>query len=322
MGNALVERILPQKPKRLIVLSRDEWKQLEMRKRFPDNGPMRYFLGDVRDRDRLLRAFRGVDIVIHAAALKQVPALEYDPRESVLTNVIGAQNVIDAALDCGVRKALLIGTDKACQPVNTYGACKAVAERLFIQGNAYSGERGTRFAAVRYGNVVGSRGSVVPLFLEQRATGTLTITDPRMTRFWITMPQALDLIETALSRMHGGEVFVPKIPSMGVTDLAKAIAPDCEQRVTGIRPGEKLHETLINEHEAANTVDTGDMYVIQPAHPWWTVDYGGKPTLPEGFRYSSDTNQQWLTADDMRHLLGLAADTPSTVVPLRRGRRA
>ncbi len=310
LGRALVARILPHRPRRLIIFSRDELKQSEMRQQYPDDiGPMRYFIGDVRDRDRLARAFDGVDTVIHAAALKQVPAVEYNPFEAVLTNVIGAKNVVDAAIDRGVKRVLAISTDKAVAAVNTYGKTKALAEGLFVQANAYAGKFGTRFAVCRYGNVVGSRGSVVPLFLRQRESGTLTITDERMTRFWITLPEAVDLIEHSLSHMRGGEIFVPRIPSMRVTELAQAIGPDCRVTITGIRPGEKLHETLISEDEARNALDCGNVYVIQPAHPWWTVDAVAGSALPDGWSYRSDTNAHWFGLTELRHLLGLEVTT-------------
>src|SRR5688572_9995915 len=234
-------------PKKLIILSRDELKQHEMRQIYPDGGdsPMRYFIGDVRDRDRLYRAFHGVDIVIHAAALKQVPACEYNPFEAVQTNVIGAKNVIDAAIDQGVKKVMALITDKAVNPINLYGATKLCAEKLFVHGNSYSGEGGCRFSCARYGNVVGSRGSVIPLFMEQRPSGVITVTDQRMTRFWITLDQGVDFVLQCIGAMEGGEIFVPKIPSMHIMELVKAIAPDCRIEYTGIRPGEKVHEVLV-----------------------------------------------------------------------------
>lgn len=305
LGHALVEHIMPLKPKRLIILSRDEWKQNEMRRKWTDAGdtPIRYFIGDVRDRDRLMRAFRGVDIVIHAAAMKQVGACEYDPAEAIKTNIDGARNVIDAALDCGVGKVLAISSDKACCPTNLYGASKLVSEKLFVQANSYSGDSGTRFAVCRYGNVVGSRGSVVPLFEEQRKSGVVTITDERMTRFWITQQGAVELVMQSLARMSGGEVFIPKIPSMSVVNLAHAVAPDCAHRIVGIRPGEKLHETLLSDEESTHSLDAGDLYIIQPLHPWWQVgQHAGNP-LPQGFAYRSDSNSQWLSVDNLRALL-------------------
>jgi len=293
-------------PKKLIIFSRDELKQHEMRQVYPDTGdsPMRYFIGDVRDRERLYRAFHGVDIVVHAAALKQVPACEYNPFEAVQTNIIGAKNVIDAAVDQGVKKVIAISTDKAVNPINLYGATKLCAEKLFVQGNSYSGEGGTRFSCARYGNVVGSRGSVVPLFLEQRKQGRITITDPRMTRFWITLEQGVRFVIKCIEIMYGGEIFVPKIPSMNILDLAKAIAPDCEMEYIGIRPGEKLHEVLISEDEARHTVELDDMYIIQPVYPWWRMEnWAGAKPLPEGFRYTSDTNTRWLSVEGLRRMI-------------------
>jgi len=294
------------RPKKLIIFSRDELKQHEMRQLYPDSGdsPIRYFVGDVRDRERLQRAFSGVDIVVHAAALKQVPACEYNPFEAVLTNVLGAKNVIDAAIDCGVKRVMAISTDKAVNPINLYGATKLCAEKLFVQGNSYSGEGGPRFSCARYGNVVGSRGSVVPLFLEQRKNRKITVTDPRMTRFWITLEQGVRFVIKCIEIMHGGEIFVPKIPSMNILDLAKAIAPDCEVEYIGIRPGEKLHEVLISEDEARHTVELDDMYIIQPLHPWWRVEnWAAAKPLPEGFRYTSDTNTRWLSVEELRRMI-------------------
>ena len=291
-------------PQRLVIFSRDELKQHEMRVGGFDHPSLRYFIGDVRDVDRLRRAMHGVDIVIHAAALKQVPACEYNPIEAVMTNVMGARNVIEAALDTGVKKVMTISTDKAVNPLNLYGATKLVAEKLFIQGNAYSGPGPTRFSCARYGNVVGSRGSVIPLFLEQRKNGNVTITDPRMTRFWITLKQGVHFVIRCIEQMKGGEVFVPKIPSMNIMDLVKAVASNCEIEHIGIRSGEKLHEVLIGEDEARQTVELEDMFVIQPAHPWWFSDNWkeGCP-LPDGFRYSSDKNSQWLKVSELQALI-------------------
>jgi UDP-N-acetylglucosamine 4,6-dehydratase len=293
-----------QRPGKLIIFSRDELKQHEMQKSGFDHPSLRYFLGDVRDVDRLRRAMHGVDVVVHAAALKQVPACEYNPIEAVLTNVIGARNVIDAALDCRVARVVALSTDKAVNPVNLYGATKLVAEKLFVDGNAYSGTGGTTFACVRYGNVVGSRGSVIPLFLEQRLTGRITVTDARMTRFWITLEQGVRLVIRAVTEMRGGEVFVPQIPSMNVMDLAKAVAPEAEISLIGIRPGEKLHEVLVSEDEARQTVELDDAYLIQPTHSWWEVANlkGAKP-VPAGFRYTSDTNPRWLSVEELRSLV-------------------
>ena len=306
-GRKFVEIVLREKkPAKIIIFSRDELKQHEMRRSYPDvgNSPIRYFIGDVRDNNRLHRAFRGVDFVVHAAALKQVPACEYNPIEAIMTNLMGAKNVIDAALDTGVKRVMALSTDKAVNPVNLYGATKLAAEKLFIQSNAYSGSQETRFSCVRYGNVVGSRGSVIPLFIKQRQNGSITITDPRMTRFWLTLEQGVQFVIRCIEQMHGGEVFVPKIPSMNIMDLARAIAPDCQVHHIGIRPGEKLHEVLISEDEARNTLDVEDMLVIQPAHPWWFAGNwkGGHP-LPDGFRYSSDSNSRWLGVSELQELL-------------------
>ncbi|MDH7472939.1 MAG: UDP-N-acetylglucosamine 4,6-dehydratase (inverting) [Anaerolineae bacterium] len=291
-------------PKKLIIFSRDELKQHEMRMSGFDHPCMRYFIGDVRDARRLRRAMNGVDIVVHAAALKQVPACEYNPMEAIMTNVIGARNVIDAALDMGVRKVMALSTDKAVNPVNLYGATKLCAEKLFVQSNAYAGGTGTHFSCVRYGNVVGSRGSVIPLFLEQRQNNRVTVTDRRMTRFWITLEQGVRFVIRCIEQMHGGEIFVPKIPSMNIMDLVQVVAPGCDVEYIGIRPGEKLHEVLISEDEARHTIDMEDMYIIQPAHPWWKVENwtGGRP-LPEGFRYASNTNSQWLSVEQLRELI-------------------
>jgi UDP-N-acetylglucosamine 4,6-dehydratase len=287
------------------VYSRDELKQSEMRDRFGDR-QVRYMIGDVRDRARMTRAVEGADIIVHAAAMKQVPACEYNPFEAVRTNVLGAQHVVDAAIDARVSKVVALSTDKAVNPVNLYGATKLCAEKIFVQGNAYAAQHRTRFACVRYGNVVGSRGSVVPVFREQmRATGRITITDERMTRFWITLPQAVDLVLYALASMEGGEVFVPKIPSMRVVDLAQAIAPGVEHERIGIRPGEKLHEILITADEARHTIDAGERFVVLPEQPWWDgkgSNIEGRP-LCDGFSYTSDTNDSWLTIDDLQQLL-------------------
>jgi UDP-N-acetylglucosamine 4,6-dehydratase/5-epimerase len=290
-------------PRKLIVFSRDELKQHEMQQRFGD-GLVRYFLGDVRDRERLYRAFHGVDVVVHAAALKQVPACEYNPFEAILTNVMGAKNIIDAAIDCGVRRVLAISTDKAVSPINLYGATKLCAEKLFVDGNAYVGERPTRFACSRYGNVVGSRGSVIPIFLEQRRSGTLTVTDPNMTRFWLTLEQGVAFVIRCIEDMEGGEIFVPKIPSMNIMDLSRALAPGCNVEYIGIRPGEKTHEMLVSEEEAAWTVEQDDRFVILPldrqrCSPHWAR---GR-RLPAGFRYTSDTNGERLTTDALAKLL-------------------
>ena len=290
-------------PKKLIIYSRDELKQHEMRTDGFDHPSLRYFIGDVRDGDRLHRALQGVDIVIHAAALKQVPACEYNPIEAIMTNIMGARNIIDAALNSDVSRVLALSTDKAVNPINLYGATKLAAEKLFIQSNAYAGSSPTRFSCVRYGNVLGSRGSVIPLFIKQRDNGIITLTDQRMTRFWLTLEQGVRFVIRSIEQMNGGEVFVPMIPSMRIVDLAEAIAPSCEIKEIGIRPGEKLHEALVSEDEARQALELDDMYVIQPTHPWWKNDgwIHGR-TLPDGFSYSSDTNVSWLSIDELREM--------------------
>lgn len=297
------------RPKKLIIFSRDELKQHEMRLKYPDTeeSPVRYFIGDVRDRERLHRALHGVNLVFHAAALKQVPSCEYNPFEAVKTNILGAQNLIDAAIDNGVQRVIALSTDKAVNPVNLYGATKQVAEKLFVDGNSYAGTRPTRFSVVRYGNVVGSRGSVIPLFQDQRKTGCLTITDKRMTRFWVTLDQVVRFIIRCTGQARGGEIFVPKIPSMRILDLAEAVAPGCRVHVSGIRPGEKLHEVLISPDEARNTVEFDEMFLIQPLFPWWNHDHpeGGK-LVPDGFSFESHTNSSWLTQSELRKLIGEA----------------
>lgn len=291
-------------PKKIIIFSRDELKQHEMRLHGFDDPALRYFIGDVRDASRLRRAMREVDVVVHAAALKQVPACEYNPIEAVLTNVMGARNVIEAALDADVEKVIALSTDKAVNPVNLYGATKLVAEKLFVQANSYSGTKPTRFACVRYGNVVGSRGSVIPLFMDQRKEGKITITDSRMTRFWITLDQGVHFVARCIEQIHGGEVFVPKIPSMNITDLAKAVAPNCEVSLIGIRPGEKLHEVLMGEDESWHSVELNDMFVIKPLHTWWNSEnWPDGKKLPEGFRYSSDANPSKLSIKDLQKII-------------------
>jgi UDP-N-acetylglucosamine 4,6-dehydratase len=265
---------------------------------------LRYFIGDVRDVTRLRRAFSDVDVVIHAAALKQVPACEYNPIEAVETNITGARNVIEAALDAAVPRVLSLSTDKAVNPINLYGATKLVAEKLFVQANAYSGPRPIRFSCVRYGNVFGSRGSVIPLFLKQRASGLLTVTDPRMTRFWISLEMGVRFVIDCVERMHGGEIFVPRIPSTTIMDIAQAVAPEAKIEKIGIRPGEKLHEVLVSEDEARHTVELDDRFVIQPTHPWWaTKSWEGGRSLQAGFRYSSDSNTEMLGVDELRAVI-------------------
>ena len=304
-GRKFTELMLKDvRPKKLIVFSRDELKQHEMRQQFGDDS-VRYFLGDVRDRERLYRAFQGVDVVVHAAALKQVPACEYNPFEAILTNVMGAKNVIDAAIDCGVKRVMALSTDKACQPVNLYGATKLCAEKLFVDGNAYAGDRVTRFACARYGNVVASRGSVISVFREQRRNGRITITDPAMSRFWITLDQGARFVVRCLEEMHGGEIFVPKIPSMTILELSRTVAPDCEVDVIGTRPGEKTHEILVSEDEARYTLELDDKFVILPLGPERAAKrWPGSRPLHPGFRYASDTNQEQLTPEALTRLLG------------------
>ena len=290
-------------PKVIRVYSRDELKQHEMRQQFGEEH-IRYFIGDIRDSDRLKRAMEGVDIVIHAAALKQVPACEYNPLEAIKTNIHGAQNLIDAAIDTGVKKVMALSTDKAANPVNLYGATKLCAEKIIIQGNAYAGTRETKFSCVRYGNVLGSRGSVIPVFKKQKKTGKITITDKRMTRFWLTLDQAVQLVIDGLNNMQGGEIFIPKIPSMKVMDLAKAVAPECEIQIIGIRPGEKLHEILITEEEGFNAVDYKGMYVIMPHYSWWeNRKYSTCKKMPDGFHYTSKENKEWLTVDNLKKII-------------------
>jgi len=305
-GKKFIKILLQEyRPTKIIVLSRDELKQHEMRQAGFDHKSLRYFIGDVRDAQRLRRAFNGVDIVVHAAALKQVPACEYNPMEAIKTNILGSSNVIEAGLDAGVTRVIALSTDKAVNPVNLYGATKLAAEKLFVQSNTYAGGTATRFSCVRYGNVVGSRGSVVPVFLKQRDNGAITITDKRMTRFWISLEQGVRFVIRCCEQMSGGEVFVPKIPSMKLLDLAKALAPKAQIKTIGIRPGEKLHEVLVSGDEARSTVELDDMYVVQPAEAFWfgrEWENQGRP-LEDGFRYTSDTNQDWLSVDQLREII-------------------
>ena len=308
-GKKCAEIILKNyKPAKLIIFSRDELKQFEMSQAFSEREfpCIRYFIGDIRDKDRLIRAFDGVDYVIHAAALKQVPSSERNPFEAIKTNIIGAENIINAAIDREVKKVVALSTDKAANPVNLYGATKLCSDKLFISGNSYSGWHGTRFSVVRYGNVIGSRGSVIPFFKKLSSTGILPITDPRMTRFWITLEQGVNFVLKCLEMSEGGELFVPKIPSMNIMDIAKAIAPHCKYEVVGIRPGEKIHEVLITEDDARHTLQMEDCYVVEPEFNWWSnkkhVGNGGKP-VPEGFRYASNTNDRWLTVEELRKLI-------------------
>ena len=304
-GKKFVEIMLREyHPKRLVILSRDELKQHDMREAGYDDARLRYFIGDVRDPSRLQRAFSGVTVVVHAAALKQVPACEYNPFEAIQTNIMGGRNVIDAAIDQGVERILALSTDKAVNPVNLYGATKLCAEKVFVQANAYAGAQETRFSCARYGNVVGSRGSVIPVFVEQRKRGKITVTDPRMTRFWLTLEHGVRFVIRAIEQMHGGEIFVPKIPSMRLVDLAEVVAPGCAIEFIGIRPGEKLHEVLLSEDEARNAVELDEMYIIQPSHPWWKkVNWVHARALPQGFRYTSDSNEQWLSHEQLQELI-------------------
>ncbi len=313
-GRRFIETVLTQaKPRKLIVYSRDELKQHEMQIDLAEKfdaaalTPMRFFLGDVRDRERLQLAMRGVDIVIHAAALKQVPAAEYNPSECIHTNIMGAENVVWACLYNHVKQVVALSTDKACNPVNLYGATKLASDKTFVAANNLSGDIGTRFSVVRYGNVVGSRGSVAPLFQRLIAKGVteLPITDARMTRFWITLNQGVDFVLSSLDQMRGGEIFVPKIPSMKMTDLAEAMAPGVAIKVIGIRPGEKLHEMMISVDDARTTVDLGDRYAIEPAFVEYprTPFAQTHPLVEEGFSYASDTNEEWLSGDGLLALL-------------------
>jgi UDP-N-acetylglucosamine 4,6-dehydratase len=308
-GQAFVKQMLSQhRLSRLVIYSRDELKQFEMRQKFSVSC-LRFFIGDVRDAERLNRALAGVDIVIHAAALKQVPAAEYNPIECIKTNVIGAENVINACIDQKVKKVIALSTDKAVNPVNLYGATKLCSDKLFVAGNHLAGKDGPRFSVVRYGNVIGSRGSVIPFFKECAKQGKLPITDPRMTRFWIRLEDGARFVEHRLKVMRGGEIFIPKIPSMRVTDLATAIGPDCEQETTGIRPGEKLHELLITRDDARHTLEFDDHYVIQPGiHMWDYVEsavYGkerGRP-VPADFEYASHSNSHWLDVKELKAVI-------------------
>ncbi len=314
-GHRFVKTVLARyKPARLVVFSRDEMKQYDMEHEFPiaAHPAMRYFLGDVRDKERLAAAMRGIDVVIHAAALKHVPAAEYNPIECIHTNILGAENVIQAAIGAGVRRVIALSTDKAANPINLYGASKLAADKLFVAANALAGKGGTRFAIVRYGNVVGSRGSVVPFFRRLVAEGApeLPITDARMTRFWITLQQGVDFVLSSLDMMTGGEIFVPRIPSMKIVDLARCLAPELPHRMVGIRPGEKLHEVMVPEDDGRTTIALEDRYIIEPQFPWWSHaphSANGARPVAAGFRYSSDQNDEWLDVAGMRALLGSEA---------------
>jgi UDP-N-acetylglucosamine 4,6-dehydratase/5-epimerase len=307
-GKKCTETILTRyKPKRLIIFSRDELKQFEMAQLFSkgEYPCIRYFIGDVRDKERLYRAFQNVDVIIHAAAMKQVPACEYNPTEAIKTNIIGAQNIINVAADCKVKKVIALSTDKAANPVNLYGATKLCSDKLFIAGNAFVGHDVTKFSVVRYGNVIGSRGSVIPFFLKKKEEGVLPITDPRMTRFWITLDQGVNFVLKSLERMVGGEIFVPKLPSMNIMDLAHAIAPECETKVIGIRPGEKLHEVMVPRDDALNTLEYDDYYLIMPALDSFEarVCRNSCKPVPNDFEYSSRDNPQLLSVEQLRGMI-------------------
>lgn len=311
-GRKFVRQVLDKaKPRRVVVFSRDELKQYEMGQEFaehPKRDLIRFFIGDVRDKDRLVSAFRGVDYVIHAAALKHVPIAEYNPFECIRTNVMGVENVVRAALECGVRKVLALSTDKAASPINLYGASKLAADKIIVAANSMAGTIDTRFSVVRYGNVVGSRGSVIPFFQKLIDDGaeSLPITDERMTRFWITLSHGVDFVASSLQMMRGGEIFVPKIPSMKVTDLAKAMAPNLPQRMIGIRPGEKLHEVMITEDDARSTIELDDRYVIEPSIVFWEMkraELPGARPVPQDFSYASNTNKDWLDGDGLSNMI-------------------
>lgn len=301
-GKAFVKEVLAhQNPHAIRIYSRDELKQFHLQEEISDSR-LRFFIGDVRDKNRLKEASREADIIVHAAAMKQVPACEYNPFEAVKTNILGATNIIEAALENKVPRVMALSTDKAVNPVNLYGATKLCSDKLFIHANAYSGNRPTRFSLVRYGNVLGSRGSVIPLFRRQKQQGYVTITDKRMTRFWISLGQAVELVLKGLQTMKGGEIFIPKIPSMRITDLADAIAPGCEQREIGIRPGEKTHEVLINEEEGRRTIMTDNFYMVLPNHPG-CKNRSGQACMEDNFIYSSDTNSSWLSVKDLMKMI-------------------
>lgn len=310
-GKKFVEIIFSRYPdvKRIVIYSRDELKQFEMAQTFSEAEfpQIRYFIGDVRDRRRLSRAMEEIDIVIHAAALKQVPAAEYNPFEAIKTNIMGAQNVIETAIDNGVKQVVALSTDKAAAPINLYGATKLCSDKLFISANNFKGRRDIRFSVVRYGNVMGSRGSVIPFFMKKKADGVLPITDERMTRFNITLEGGVDLVMMALEKMWGGEIFIPKIPSYRIMDVAEAIAPECEKKIIGIRPGEKVHEEMITPTDAINTVEFDDYYVILPSMPLWDFEkfratFDGR-FCSDGFHYSSGENSDWLTVEQIRQLI-------------------
>lgn len=304
-GKAFIEYALANlDPKKIIIFSRDELKQYEVRQLFKDDSRLRFFIGDIRDQHRLNRAMHNVDYVVHAAALKQVDTAEYNPYEFVQTNIIGSQNVIEASIDAGVKKVVALSTDKASSPLNLYGATKLAADKLFQSGNHYAASYVTRFSVVRYGNVMGSRGSIVPFFKKLAAEGkSLPITDNRMTRFWITLPEAVQFVVDSFDRMVGGELYVPKIASMKIMDLVEAIAPGSQTHEIGTRPGEKLHEEMISEDDSRRTIDLGDRYCILPTIAAWGFEAPKGDAVEDGFAYRSNTNTEWLTVDDMRRLL-------------------
>lgn len=304
-GKKFTEVLLKRhKAKKIIIYSRDEFKQHEMALKFKSNKNIRFFIGDVRDKDRLMVAFQEVDFVLHAAALKQVPAMEYNPAEAVKTNTLGAMNIIDAAIERGIKKVIALSTDKACNPINLYGATKLCSDKLFIAGNSYSGKANTRFSVVRYGNVVGSRGSVVSVFNEKIKSGVIPITDARMTRFFITLEQAVDFVIKCFGMMHGGELFVPKIPSVKVIDVPKIMAPNCRTKIVGIRPGEKLHEVMVSEDDARNTLEFKTHYIVKPSFPWWKEkNHSSGRRVPDGFRYASNNNKDWLEGKRLKKVL-------------------
>jgi UDP-N-acetylglucosamine 4,6-dehydratase/5-epimerase len=308
-GRKFIEIMLNEYgPRALIVFSRDELKQFEMRSGGLEHPNLRYFVGDIRDSRRVEQAMSGVTMVVHAAALKQVPVGEDNPFEAIQTNIVGCKNVIEAALDRGVRQVIALSTDKAVNPISVYGATKLCAERMFVQANGSAEGRETRFSCVRSGNFLGSRSSVIPKFLEQKKQGKITVTDARMTRFWITLDRAAQFVIRAFERMEGGEIFVPKVPSMKLLEMAHAVAPDCRIEWLGLRPGEKLHEVLVSADEARYTVETDDMFVIQPPHLWRHQARPDGTPLAEGFSYASDANREWLTAEDLRHYMGIHPD--------------
>lgn len=302
-GKKFVKTVLQYDIAKVIIFSRDELKQFEMQQEYKDPR-LRFFIGDVRDKERLQRAFDQVDIVVHAAAMKHVGACEYNPFEAVKTNIYGAQNIIETAIDRGVEQVIALSTDKAAAPINLYGATKLASDKLFVAANSYAGSKKTKFSVVRYGNVIGSRGSVVPLFKKMKETGQISITDERMTRFWITLDNGVGFVLQSLKNMIGGEIFVPKIPSMKITDLAKAVAPEAKINIIGIRPGEKLHELMITHDDARHTVEFDDYYVITPEFTWWGNKLTGGQKLPESFEYSSETNPKWLTIEQLKDMIG------------------